>query len=70
MYRVHNLMVGAYGAMMAGKSQEALFMAHRINDILTPEVLHITTPPMANLTESHCTTLPHVMIRLACGKIF
>ena len=63
LYRVHNLMVGAYGAMMAGKSQEALFMAHRINDILTPEVLHITTPPMANLTESHCTTLPHVMIR-------
>ena len=28
LYRVHNLMVGAYGAMMAGKSQEALFMAH------------------------------------------
>lgn len=62
-YRAHNLIVGAYGAMMAGKSREALDMAHRINKILTPEVLSISSPPMANLCESYCTTLPHVMIR-------
>ena len=62
-YRVHNLMVGSYGAMMAGRSREALFMANRLKEVLTPDLLRIPSPPMANLLEAHGTTLPHVLIR-------
>lgn len=62
-YRVHNLMVGAYGAMMAGRSREALFMANRLKEVLTPQLLGIQSPPMADLLEAHGTTLPHVLIR-------
>jgi len=62
-YRVHNLMVGSYGAMMAGRSREALFMAGRLKEVLTPELLQIPSPPMADLLEAHGTTLAHVLIR-------
>lgn len=62
-YRVHNLMVGAYGAMMAGRSREALFMANRLKEVLTPQLLGIQSPPMGDLLEAHGTTLPHVLIR-------
>jgi len=62
-YRVHNLMFGSYGAMMAGRSREALFMAGRLKEVLTPELLQIPSPPMADLLEAHGTTLAHVLIR-------
>lgn len=62
-YRAHNLMVGTYGAMMAGRSREALFMANRLKEILTPDLLKIPSPPMADFLEAHGTTLAHVLIR-------
>ncbi|GMN04591.1 tetratricopeptide repeat protein [Altererythrobacter sp. MTPC7] len=62
-YRVHNMMVGSYGAMMAGRSREALYMAGRLKEVLTPQLLSISSPPMADLLEAHGTTLPHVLIR-------
>lgn len=63
LYRVHNLCVLAYGAMMSGQSQKALDAARNIDAFLTPELLQITSPPMADLAESYRTTLPHVLIR-------
>ncbi|MFJ4641575.1 tetratricopeptide repeat protein [Streptomyces hygroscopicus] len=62
-YRAHNIRFLAYGAMMAGRSQDALWAARRLNEIVTPEVLKVTSPPMADLAESYRTTLPHVLIR-------
>ena len=63
LYRAHYLMVAAYGGMMSGKSRVAIQSAHRLNKILTPEVLATSSPPLAHLCESYCTTLPHVLIR-------
>lgn len=63
LYRAHYLMVAAYGGMMSGKSRVAIESAHRLNKILTPEVLATSSPPLAHLCESYCTTLPHVLIR-------
>lgn len=62
-YRAHNLRFLAYSAMMAGRTAEALDAAHRLNAIITPEVLNIPSPPMADLCEGYHTTLPHVLIR-------
>ncbi|WP_306317475.1 MULTISPECIES: hypothetical protein [unclassified Streptomyces] len=62
-YRAHNIRFLAYGAMMAGRSRDALWAAHRLNEIVTPEILEVTSPPMADLAESYRTTLPHVLIR-------
>ncbi|CAL9616137.1 hypothetical protein SUDANB58_05743 [Streptomyces sp. enrichment culture] len=63
LYRAHNLCVLAYGAMMSGRSADALQAARRLDEILTPDVLEVTSPPMADLVESYRTTLPHVLIR-------
>ncbi|WP_051831670.1 tetratricopeptide repeat protein [Streptomyces violens] len=63
LYRAHNLCVLAYGAMMSGRSRDALRAARRLDEILTPELLQVTSPPMADLAESYRTTLPHVLIR-------
>ncbi|GAA3991612.1 hypothetical protein GCM10022384_44250 [Streptomyces marokkonensis] len=63
LYRAHNLCVLAYGAMMSGRSREALDAARRIDALVTPELLRIDSPPMADLMESYRTTLPHVLIR-------
>ncbi|MEV4732371.1 hypothetical protein [Saccharopolyspora sp. NPDC049426] len=62
-YRMHNLCVLAYGAMMSGRSHEAVRAAQRLDEIITPELLQITSPPMADLVESYRSTLPHVLIR-------
>ncbi|MEV4732357.1 hypothetical protein [Saccharopolyspora sp. NPDC049426] len=62
-YRMHNLCVRAYGAMMAGKSHEALQAARRLEGLITPELLEIDSPPMADLVESYRATLAHVLIR-------
>lgn len=63
LYRAHNLCVLAYGAMMSGQSRKALAAARDIDAFVTPELLQITSPPMADLIESYRTTLPHVLIR-------
>ncbi|WP_399084442.1 tetratricopeptide repeat protein [Streptomyces sp. BBFR2] len=63
LYRAHNLCVLAYGAMMSGRSREALDAARDIDAFITPGLLRITSPPMADLLESYRATLPHVLIR-------
>ena len=62
-YRAHNLLVGTYGAMMAGKSRVALDMAHRLNRVITPDFLNTSQPPMADFCESAGAMLPHALIR-------
>ncbi|NEB13940.1 hypothetical protein G3I32_34785 [Streptomyces coelicoflavus] len=62
-YRAHNIKFMAYGAMMAGRKQDALWAARRLNDIVSADVLKVSSPPMADLAETYRTTLPHVLIR-------
>lgn len=62
-YRAHNLMVGTYGAMMAGRSREALSMARRLYEVITPDFLRTSQPPMVDFCESAGFMLPHVLIR-------
>ncbi|EXL66295.1 hypothetical protein FOPG_17526 [Fusarium oxysporum f. sp. conglutinans race 2 54008] len=62
-YRSHNIHVLVYAAMMAGRSQDAIQAAKRLPNILTPELLSIRSPPMADWTEYQAAMPAHVLIR-------
>jgi tetratricopeptide (TPR) repeat protein len=63
MYRAHNLHAQAYAGMISGRSQVALSAALRLEELITPELLQVTSPPLADLGEHFRTILPHVLIR-------
>ncbi|KOS36756.1 hypothetical protein ACN38_g12473 [Penicillium nordicum] len=63
MYRAHNVYVKLYSALISGRSQEALLSASRLFEILTPELLAISSPPMADWTESYLGATIHAMVR-------
>ncbi|OBJ44804.1 hypothetical protein A5630_15460 [Mycolicibacterium mucogenicum] len=63
LYRAHNLNAKAYGSMMAGRLQEAMRSAARLNHLITPELLRVASPPMADWAEAYLTVLPHVLVR-------
>jgi tetratricopeptide (TPR) repeat protein len=63
MYRAHNLHNLAYAGMISGQSEIALKAAQRLEEIITPELLKVTSPPMADIGEHFKTILPHVLIR-------
>ncbi|CAI7604025.1 unnamed protein product [Penicillium viridicatum] len=63
MYRAHNVYVKLYSALISGRSQEALSSAKRLSDILTPELLAISSPPMADWTESYLGATIHALVR-------
>lgn len=62
-YRAHNLHFVVYAAMFSGQSQVALEAADEIARQLTPEVLSITSPPMADWLEAFVPLRVHVLIR-------
>ncbi|CAG8281931.1 unnamed protein product [Penicillium salamii] len=68
MYRAHNVYVKLYSALISGRSQEALSSAALLSEILTPEVLAIKSPPMADWTESYLGAKVHVMVRFGMWK--
>ncbi|GAY16965.1 tetratricopeptide repeat protein [Mycobacterium sp. shizuoka-1] len=63
LYRAHDLHFVVYSAMFAGQSQIALQAADELAGQLTPELLSIASPPMADWLEAFVPLRVHVLIR-------
>ena len=63
LYRAHDLHFVVYSAMFAGQSQIALQAADELSGQLTPELLAIESPPMADWLEAFVPLRVHVLIR-------
>lgn len=62
-YRAHNIYVKIYGAIISGRLEEALSGVDRLREIITPELLTIRSPPVADWAESFLGVIAHVLIR-------
>ena len=63
LYRAHDLHFVVYSAMFAGQSRIALQAADELAGQLTPELLSIASPPMADWLEAFVPLRVHVLIR-------
>ncbi|HEX2283710.1 MAG TPA: hypothetical protein VHI10_02595, partial [Mycobacterium sp.] len=63
LYRAHNLHFVVYSAMFEGSSQAALAAAEELAGQLTPELLAIESPPMADWLEAFVPLRIHVLVR-------
>jgi tetratricopeptide (TPR) repeat protein len=63
LYRAHNLHFIVYSAMFEGSSAIALEAADELADQLTPELLAIESPPMADWLEAFVPLRIHVLVR-------
>ncbi|MEZ0359553.1 tetratricopeptide repeat protein [Mycobacterium sp. SA01] len=63
LYRAHDLHFIVYSAMFAGQSQIALAAADELSGQLTPDLLTIESPPMADWLEAFVPLRVHVLIR-------
>lgn len=63
LYRAHDLHFVVYSAMFSGQSKVALAAAAELAGQLTPEVLSIESPPMADWLEAFVPLHVHVLIR-------
>ncbi|MET0704850.1 MAG: hypothetical protein ABWY93_34805 [Mycobacterium sp.] len=63
LYRAHDLHFVVYSAMFSGQSQVALQAAAELAGQLTPELLSIESPPMADWLEAFVPLRVHVLIR-------
>lgn len=63
LYRCHNAHFQAYGAMFAGQQAIAMAAAEELEAMLTPELLRVESPPMADWLEAFVPIRQHVMIR-------
>jgi tetratricopeptide (TPR) repeat protein len=63
LYRAHNLHFVVYSAMFQGQSQVALAAAEELAGQLTPELLSVPSPPMADWLEAFVPLRIHVLIR-------
>jgi tetratricopeptide (TPR) repeat protein len=63
LYRVHNLHFIVYSAMFEGNSRDALTAADELVGQLTPELLAIESPPMADWLEAFVPLRIHVLVR-------
>ena len=63
LYRAHNLHFVVYSAMFEGKSRAALAAADELTGQLTPELLAIESPPMADWLEAFVPLRVHVFVR-------
>jgi tetratricopeptide (TPR) repeat protein len=63
LYRAHDLHFVVYSAMFSGQSQIALQAADELSGQLTPELLSIESPPMADWLEAFVPLRVHVLIR-------
>ncbi|MGV0850265.1 tetratricopeptide repeat protein [Mycolicibacterium phlei] len=63
LYRAHNLHFIVYSAMFEGNSRAALEAADELAGQLTPELLAIESPPMADWLEAFVPLRTHVLIR-------
>ena len=63
LYRAHNLHFVVYSAMFEGSSAIALQAADELSAQLTPELLAIASPPMADWLEAFVPLRIHVLVR-------
>jgi tetratricopeptide (TPR) repeat protein len=63
LYRAHNLHFVVYSAMFEGSSVIALQAADELSAQLTPELLAIESPPMADWLEAFVPLRIHVLVR-------
>ncbi|WP_197381598.1 tetratricopeptide repeat protein [Mycolicibacterium mengxianglii] len=63
LYRAHDLHFVVYSAMFSGQSRVALAAAAELAGQLTPELLSIESPPMADWLEAFVPLRIHVLIR-------
>lgn len=63
LYRAHNLHFIVYSAMFEGSSAVALQAADELAEQLTPELLAIESPPMADWLEAFVPLRIHVLVR-------
>ncbi len=63
LYRAHNLHFVVYSAMFEGNSRVALDAADELGGQLTPELLAIESPPMADWLEAFVPLGIHVLVR-------
>jgi tetratricopeptide (TPR) repeat protein len=63
LYRAHNLHFVVYSAMFEGSSAVALQAADELSAQLTPELLAIESPPMADWLEAFVPLRIHVLVR-------
>jgi len=63
LYRAHDLHFVVYSAMFEGQSQVALRAADELSAQLTPELLAIESPPMADWLEAFVPLRIHVLVR-------
>jgi tetratricopeptide (TPR) repeat protein len=63
LYRAHDLHFVVYSAMFAGQSRIALHAAEELAAQLTPELLSIESPPMADWLEAFVPLRVHVLVR-------
>lgn len=63
LYRAHNLHFVVYSAMFSGQSRIALQAADDLAAQLTPELLSIESPPMADWLEAFVPLRVHVLVR-------
>ncbi|MCV7279053.1 tetratricopeptide repeat protein [Mycolicibacterium flavescens] len=63
LYRAHNLHFVVYSAMFEGNSRAAFAAADELADQLSPVLLAISSPPMADWLEAFVSLRTHVLIR-------
>jgi tetratricopeptide (TPR) repeat protein len=63
LYRAHDLHFVVYSAMFEGQSRVALDAADELSGQLTPELLAIESPPMADWLEAFVPLRVHVLVR-------
>ena len=63
LYRAHNLHFVVYSAMFQGRSEVALRAADELAGQLTPELLSVPSPPMADWLEAFVPLRIHVLVR-------
>ena len=63
LYRAHDLHFIVYSAMFLGRYQDALDAADELGGQLTPELLRIESPPMADWLEAFVPLRTHVLVR-------
>lgn len=63
LYRAHDLHFIVYSAMFLGRFGDALTAADELRDQLTPEVLSVESPPMADWLEAFVPLRVHVLVR-------
>ena len=62
-YRVHNICAKLYAALISGQFREAITAADTLEEVVDSKVLSISSPPLADWTESFLGNRAHVLVR-------